>query len=48
MYHVVAELGLIAHRYPDGSVRTALLTIAGQILHKSLALTEDGGSRRRK
>jgi hypothetical protein len=48
MYPVVAELGLVAHRYPDGPVRAALLTIAGQILHKSLALTEDGGRHRYK
>jgi hypothetical protein len=48
MYPVVAELGLIAHRYPEGPVRTALLTIAGQILHKSLISTENGGSHRHK
>jgi hypothetical protein len=48
IYPVVAELGLIAHRYPEGPVRTALLTIAGQILHKSLTSTEDGGSHRHK
>jgi hypothetical protein len=48
IYPVVAELGLMAHRYPEGPLRIALLTIAGQILHKSLAPTEDGGSHRRK
>jgi hypothetical protein len=48
LYPVVAELGLLAHRYPEGPVRTALLTIAGQILHKSLTSAEDGGSHRHK
>jgi hypothetical protein len=48
IYPVVAELGLTAHRYPEGPVRTALLTIAGQILHKSLAPTENGVSHRHK
>jgi hypothetical protein len=47
-YPIVAELGLMAHRYPEGPLRNDLLTIAGQILHQSLTLTEDGGSHRHK
>jgi hypothetical protein len=47
-YHVAAELGLIAHRFPEGSMRNALLTIAGQILQNSMAPTTDGGGHRHK
>lgn len=48
IYPVAAELALIAQRYPDGDVRNALLTIAGQILQKSLAPAGEGGGRRRQ
>ena len=48
IYPVAAELALIAQRYPDGDVHNALLTIAGQILQKSLAPTGEGGGRRRQ
>jgi hypothetical protein len=48
IYPLAAELSLIAHRYPEGPMRNALLTIAGQILQNSLNPTGDGGSHRRK
>jgi hypothetical protein len=48
IYPLAAELSLVANRYPEGPMRTALLTIAGQIVQNSLNPTGDGGSHRRK
>ncbi|MGO8950591.1 MAG: hypothetical protein ACLQUY_23660 [Ktedonobacterales bacterium] len=45
IYPIAAQLALIAHRYPDGDVRNALLNIAGQILQKSIAPTGEGAGR---
>jgi hypothetical protein len=45
IYPIAAQLALIAHRYPDGAVRNALLDIAGQTLQKSLAPTGEGTGR---
>jgi hypothetical protein len=45
IYPIAAQLALIAHRYPEGTVRDALLTIAGQIVQKSIAPTSEGAGR---
>lgn len=48
IYPIVSELALIAHSYPEGTVRNELLNIAGQILNKSIAPTSETGGRRRQ
>jgi hypothetical protein len=49
VYPVVAELALLAHRYPEGAVRTQLLNVAGQLLSKGfLANGEGDGSSRKR
>ncbi len=45
IYPIAAELALIAQRYQDTAVRNALLTIAGQILQRSIAPAADGVGR---
>jgi hypothetical protein len=45
IYPIAAQLALIAQRYPDGAVREGLLTIAGQIVQKSIAPTGEGTGR---
>ena len=47
IYPIAAQLALIAQRYPDGAVRDGLLSIAGQILQKSIAPTGEGAGRHR-
>jgi hypothetical protein len=49
IYPIVSELALLAHRYPEGALRNDLLTIAGQIMHKSiLPMAEGAGGKRRQ
>lgn len=47
IYPIAAELALLAQRYQEGEVRNALLTIAGQILNKSIAPTGEHEGKRR-
>jgi len=46
IYPIVSELALLAHRYQEGALRNDLLTLAGQILNKSIVPTAEGGKRR--
>jgi hypothetical protein len=46
IYPIAAQLALIAQRYPESTVRDALLTIAGQILQKGIAPTGETGRHR--
>jgi hypothetical protein len=46
-YPIAAQLALIAARYPEGALKDALLTIAGQIVQKSIAPTGEGTGRRK-
>lgn len=43
VYPIVSELVLIAHRYPEARLRDEILTVASQILQKSLAPTTGEG-----
>ena len=45
IYPIAAQLALIADRYPEGALKDALLTIAGQIVQKSIAPTGEGAGR---
>jgi hypothetical protein len=47
IYPIAAQLALVAQRYPDSAVRDGLLTIAGQILQKSIAPTGEAAARHR-
>jgi hypothetical protein len=47
IYPIAAQLALIADRYPDGALKDALITIAGQIVQKSLAPTGESTGRHR-
>jgi hypothetical protein len=47
IYPIASQLALIADRYPEGTLRDALLTIAGQIVQKGLAPTGENVGRRK-
>jgi hypothetical protein len=47
IYPIASQLALIAQRYPEGAVRDAMITIAGQILQKGIAPTGESGGRHR-
>jgi hypothetical protein len=51
VYPIVSELALIAHRFPEGTIRNEVLHLAGQVLQKSMApmageVGGEGGRRR--
>ena len=48
IYPIVSELALLAQRYQDGALRNDLLTLAGQILHKSIIPTAEGAGGKRR
>jgi hypothetical protein len=47
IYPIAAQLALVADRYPEGTLRDALLNIAGQIVQKGVAPTGETTGRRR-
>jgi hypothetical protein len=48
IYSIAAQLALVANRYPEGALRDALLTIAGQIVQKSTAAPSGESTGHRK